>query len=516
MKVRFMKRTRIKSVIILIILAAFVIYLKFLHDNQANKIIYPQDIQVFEDKIRIYESRIIPNLGNNGEPAFLDGDDKEKGDNAVKLVALNTVLSDRMPLNRSLQDNRHKKCKDFTYNPTLKASVILIFYNEILSVILRTVWSVILKSPSHLLKEIILVDDSSTAEDVKGILEHYINTRLSKYDVKLIRLKHRMGLIRARLQGARIATGNVMVFLDAHCEANEGWLEPLLARIEQERTAVLVPIIDVIEANTLAYATNGDSFEVGGFSWSGHFTWIKIQDEAKEHLAVKSPTMAGGYHAQESVTSFGRFHPTFGRYGSITARLAHVWMDDYKRLFFLYQPALEHNPVIGDLTHRKQLRNKLHCKSFKWYLDNVYPEKFIPDENYFAYGQIRNKYNMCLDDLQLSDGKVGPLGLYPCHNFMAMSQLFTLSSKGELRKEAFCSEATSNLNVQLTECHSHHREQYWLYFSRNKTLYNPSIRKCLSSEGVKDSKGLILDFCKIIDHQQWKFTKVNYTAFRET
>lgn len=90
------------------------------------------------------------------------------------------------------------------------------------------------------------------------MLEHYINTRLSKYDVKLVRLKHRMGLIRARLQGARIATGNVMVFLDAHCEANEGWLEPLLARIEQERTAVLVPIIDVIEANTLAYATNGE------------------------------------------------------------------------------------------------------------------------------------------------------------------------------------------------------------------------------------------------------------------
>ncbi|KAI4454711.1 n-acetylgalactosaminyltransferase [Holotrichia oblita] len=264
-----------------------------------------------------------------------------------------------------------------------------------------------------------------------------------------------MGLIRARLQGARIATGNVMVFLDAHCEANEGWLEPLLARIEQERTAVLVPIIDVIEANTLAYATNGDSFEVGGFSWSGHFTWIKIQDEeAKEHLApVKSPTMAGGLFAidreyfwevgscDEQMDGWGgenlemsfriwqcggrletipcsrvghifrAFHPYHfpdnkDTHGINTARLAHVWMDDYKRLFFLYQPALEHNPVIGDLTHRKQLRNKLHCKSFKWYLDNVYPEKFIPDENYFAYGQIRNKYNMCLDDLQLSDGKV--------------------------------------------------------------------------------------------------------------
>ncbi|KAK9754261.1 Glycosyl transferase family 2 [Popillia japonica] len=293
MKVRFMKRTRIKSVIILIILAAFLIYLKFLHDNRANKVVYPKDVQVFEDKILRYEAGIISNLGNNGEPAFLEGDDKEKGDNAVKAVALNTVLSDRMPLNRK-SDNRHKKCKEFTYNTSLKASVILIFYNEILSVILRTVWSVILKSPAHLLKEIILVDDSSTEEDVKGVLEHYINTRLSKYDVKLVRLKHRMGLIRARLQGARIATGNVMVFLDAHCEANEGWLEPLLARIEQERTAVLVPIIDVIEANTLAYATNGDSFEVGGFSWSGHFTWIKIQDEVVGALHLdKNPRRRG-------------------------------------------------------------------------------------------------------------------------------------------------------------------------------------------------------------------------------
>lgn len=38
----------------------------------------------------------------------------------------------------------------------------MIFYNELLSVILRTIWSVILQSPKHLLQEIILVDDAST------------------------------------------------------------------------------------------------------------------------------------------------------------------------------------------------------------------------------------------------------------------------------------------------------------------------------------------------------------------
>lgn len=73
----------------------------------------------------------------------------------------------------------------------------------------------------------------------------------------LIRLPSRMGLIRARLQGARVATGDVLVFLDAHCEATTQWMEPLLSRIEEDRTAVLVPIIDVIEANNFAYSTNG-------------------------------------------------------------------------------------------------------------------------------------------------------------------------------------------------------------------------------------------------------------------
>lgn len=83
-----------------------------------------------------------------------------------------------------------------------------------------------------------------------------INFHFISYFPILINL-NRLGLIRARLAGARLAKGDVLVFLDAHCECVTQWLEPLLQRIKEEPHAVLVPIIDVIEAKNFYYSTNG-------------------------------------------------------------------------------------------------------------------------------------------------------------------------------------------------------------------------------------------------------------------
>lgn len=64
----------------------------------------------------------------------------------------------------------------------------------------------------------------------------------------------------------------VITFLDAHCECTEGWLEPLLARIVENRKTVVCPIIDVISDETFEYITASD-MTWGGFNWKLNFRW---------------------------------------------------------------------------------------------------------------------------------------------------------------------------------------------------------------------------------------------------
>lgn len=72
----------------------------------------------------------------------------------------------------------------------------------------------------------------SIPEPLKSALSEYV-ARLEA--VKLLRSNKRLGTIGARMLGATRATGDVLVFMDAHCECHPGWLEPLLSRIADDR-----------------------------------------------------------------------------------------------------------------------------------------------------------------------------------------------------------------------------------------------------------------------------------------
>lgn len=502
------------------------------------------------------EQKIVAGLGDNGEAVSLTGLEAVKAKEIMKKEAFNLILSNKIAYNRTIIDARHPNCRKIAYRKDLpSASVVIIFTNERWSSLIRTIHSVLNRTPKHLLKEIVLVDDASDHEELKEKLDYYVATRLPK-KVRLFRLDKRSGLIRARLYGAERSKGDVLVFLDAHCEVGIKWLEPLVQRIWEQRKAVVVPIIDVIDDNTFEYQNNGGSydFEVGGFTWSGHFTWIPVTDEEKRRRGspeapTRSPTMAGGLFAIDrkyfwEVGSYDRdmdvwggenlemsfrvwqcggvletlpcsrvghifrsFHPysfpgNKDTHGINTARTVRVWMDDYKRLFFKHRPELE-DTDIGDLGERIELRKKLRCMDFKWYLDNIYKTKFVLDENVQAYGRLMTSSNqLCLDNLQNSEEDKYTLGVYSCHGELFMSQFFSLSNAGELRREFLCAEASAGTNkVEMYKCHGGHNQK-WEYLE-NGALRHIETGLCLDSQGLGSMSFIRAVRCSNSRGQKW-------------
>ena len=113
-------------------------------------------------------------------------------------------------------------------------------------------------------------------DDLKDPLDQYVARHLPI--VTVVRLTRREGLIRARLLGARHATGMVLTFLDSHCEVNRDWLVPLLTRLREKPTEAVVPVIDVINHQSLAYTWVG--LNKGGFDWGLSFKWHPLNEHS--------------------------------------------------------------------------------------------------------------------------------------------------------------------------------------------------------------------------------------------
>ncbi|XP_010150654.1 PREDICTED: polypeptide N-acetylgalactosaminyltransferase 1, partial [Eurypyga helias] len=355
--------------------------------------------------------------GEMGKPVVIPKEEQEKMKEMFKINQFNLMASEMIALNRSLPDVRLEGCKTKVYADNLPTtSVVIVFHNEAWSTLLRTVHSVINRSPRHMLEEIVLVDDASERDFLKRPLENYV--KKLKVPVHVIRMEQRSGLIRARLKGAAASKGQVITFLDAHCECTVGWLEPLLARIKADRRTVVCPIIDVISDDTFEYMAGSD-MTYGGFNWKLNFRWYPVPQREMDRrkgdrtLPVRTPTMAGGlfsidrdyfqeigtYDAGmdiwggenleisfriwqcggtlEIVTCshvghvFRKATPyTFpGGTGQIinknNRRLAEVWMDEFKNFFYIISPELKlsgtskSSAIVLESSHPNTSRNEL-------------------------------------------------------------------------------------------------------------------------------------------------------------
>ncbi|CAL8099278.1 unnamed protein product [Calicophoron daubneyi] len=335
-----------------------------------------------------------------------------------------------------------------------KASIIIVFFNEDLYRLQKTLDSIFANTSSNLIQEVILVDDCSDTVDTQKLV-------LPSLQVHVLRNTDREGLIKSRMIGARVASGDVIVFLDSHVEVDTFWLEPLLARLVNFRIVrelnldcspgskfyslgkcdpevrperlIVSPII-----YDLTWPEDPIRYEVlGGFTWNLTFRWDLAEERTQTLLKslrpVETPAVSGGIFAtwRQSFFEMGGYDEKMDIWGGENIELSlRTWMcygrmeivpcsrvghlfrsvhpysfpqgksetvvRNLKRVALIWllqqggeksdqKPVSQHlaryyamSPFAmsisaGDVTDRRELAKMLNCRSFRWYVNEVYP-----------------------------------------------------------------------------------------------------------------------------------------------
>ncbi|XP_049293426.1 putative polypeptide N-acetylgalactosaminyltransferase 9 isoform X1 [Anopheles funestus] len=508
--------------------------------------------------------------GHLGEPVQWDPSDKEIVafvQNSINQYGFNAYASALMSTRRSLPDLRHFECvTSQRKNLKLpKTSVVIVFYNEPWSVLLRTVHSVLDNSPAHLIDEVLLVDDGSYLPFLKAQLEEYFR----KYEkVRIVRAPERLGLIRARIFGSKNTTSTILTFLDAHVECTKGWLEPLLEPILENERTISVPLIDRIDDTNMHLITNVSADLFGAFEWDLNFGWwhrsiFPHRNTHRPSEPFEVPAMAGGLFtiARHFFQRLGWYDDQFRLYGMENAelsikcwmcggriltvpcshvahirksahpfiddghqnitfvnsiRVAEVWMDEYKQVVFDVNgiPGYVDN-LFGSVTDRKTLRAGIGCKTFRFYLERAYPEMPAPTVVGQFRGEVHNAAfgnERCLT-IGTSPSPILHMALCNKHN---QTQYWTHNFYREINSYKRCIDAgPSGTTPRLAACHRMRGSQSWSYDMDRRQIKSLVRELCLAMDTTTQSGVVTLERCdERKQTQQWHVTLVEYNFWK--
>jgi polypeptide N-acetylgalactosaminyltransferase len=431
-------------VLMSIILILYLIWIQ--HKRNSDKIDWNDYNLLVNDRLR-------NGPGEQGDSLKLTNPDEIKlNKESFDEYGMSVIVSDKISVNRSIPDFRHKDCLNVKYSRLMpKVSIVIIFNNEVLSVFKRTLHSLYNRTPHNLIQEVILVNDNSTYDYLYDPLKNYIETHFPLVKFIFVNMNERIGLMRARVEGAKRATSEFLFITEPHCEMTYNWLPPLIEPLLDNKRVVTVPIIDNIEYHEMKYYENdrGNLGSRGVFDWNLEYQKLKRIpiDDAITINPFQIPVMTGGVfmirkkyffeigpydeeliiwgaeniemslkvnlcggkllevpcsrighlfraftksRKHENGTDFVRFN---------RKRIVEIWFDDYKKYVYNRDEKLR-DIEVGDLTKAKKLKDELRCKPFKHFLDVIAPDliiKYPLETPNFGSGQIQLfNSNLCL------------------------------------------------------------------------------------------------------------------------
>uniref|UniRef100_A0A8D0WDX5 Polypeptide N-acetylgalactosaminyltransferase n=1 Tax=Sus scrofa TaxID=9823 RepID=A0A8D0WDX5_PIG len=469
-----------------------------------------QKLKDWHDKEAIRRDAQRVGNGEQGKPYPMT--DAERVDQAYRENGFNIYVSDKISLNRSLPDIRHPNCNSKRYLETLpNTSIIIPFHNEGWSSLLRTVHSVLNRSPPELIAEIVLVDDFSDRDRIARNRKTIVCPMIDVIDHDDFRYETQAG---DAMRGA----------FDWEMYYKRIPIPPELQKADPSD-----PFESPVMAGGLFAVDRKWFWELGGYD-----PGLEIWGGEQYEISFKV-WMCGGRMEDIPCSRVGHIYRKYVPYkvpaGVSLARnlkrVAEVWMDEYAEHIYQRRPEYRHLSA-GDVAAQKKLRSSLNCKSFKWFMTKIAWDlpKFYPpvEPPAAAWGEIRNVgTGLCADT---KHGALGsPLRLESCVRGRGEAawnnmQVFTFTWREDIRPgdpqhtKKFCFDAISHTSpVTLYDCHSMKGNQLWKY-RKDQTMYHPISGSCMDCS--ESDHRIFMNTCNPSSPtQQWLFEHINSTVLEK-